>query len=64
MQITNESNLPKPVYQAMPDGTFQKLRTIQQQLLHEMGTKAPTLKDHIQHNQKSRPEAKSFGTIT
>jgi hypothetical protein len=45
-------DLPPPV---------EKFRAIGQQLRHEMGVKAPTLKDRIQHNQKSRPKPKGFG---
>lgn len=46
-------DLPPPV---------EEFRAIQQQLRHEMGAKAPMLKDRIQHNQKSRSKAKGFGT--
>ncbi len=53
IRLTILDHLPPPV---------EEFRAIQQQLRHEMGTKAPTLKDRIQHNQKSRPKAKGFGT--
>lgn len=53
IRLTILDDLPPPV---------EEFRAIQQQLRHEMGVKAPTLKDRIQHNQKSRPKAKGFGT--
>ncbi len=53
IRLTILDDLPPPV---------EEFRAIQQQLRHEMGAKAPTLKDRIQHNQKSRPKAKGFGT--
>ncbi len=53
IRLTILDDLPPPV---------EEFRAIQQQLRHKMGAKAPTLKDCIQHNQKSRPKAKGFGT--
>jgi len=52
IRLTILDDLPPPV---------EEFRAIQQQLRHEMGAKAPTLKDRIQHNQKARPKAKGFG---
>jgi hypothetical protein len=53
IRLTILDDLPPPV---------EEFRAIQQQLRQEMGAKAPTLKDRIQHNQKARPKAKGFGT--
>ena len=39
----------------------EEFRAMQQQLCQQMGAKATTLKDRIQHNQKLRPKAKGFG---
>jgi len=40
---------------------IEEFKALQQQMRQEMGAKVPTLKDRIQHNQKSRPKAKGFG---
>lgn len=53
IRLTILDDLPPPI---------EEFRAIQQQLRHEMGVKAPMLKDRIQHNQKSRSKAKGFGT--
>lgn len=52
IRLTILDDLPPPV---------EEFRAIQQQLRQELGAKTPTLKDRIQHNQKSRPKAKGFG---
>ncbi|MGA7952930.1 MAG: hypothetical protein WCA07_05345 [Gloeobacterales cyanobacterium] len=52
IRLTILDDLPPPV---------EEFKAMQQQLRHEMGAKAPTLKDRIQHNQKARPKAKGFG---
>jgi hypothetical protein len=53
VRLTILDDLPPPI---------EEFRAMQQQLRHQMGVKAPALKDRIQYNQKSRPKAKGFGT--
>lgn len=53
VRLTILDDLPPPV---------EEFRAIQQQIRHELGAKPSTLKDRIQHNQKSRPKPKGFGT--
>lgn len=52
IRLTILDDLPPPV---------EEFKAIQQQIRSQMGVKAPTLKERIQQNQKSRPKAKGFG---
>ena len=52
VRLTILDDLPPPI---------EEFKALQQQMRQEMGAKAPTLKERIQHNQKSRPRAKGFG---
>jgi len=52
VRLTILDDLPPPI---------EEFKALQQQMRQEMGAKAPTLKDRIQHNQKPRSKAKGFG---
>lgn len=60
-EVIPGSRVRLTVFDDMPP-PIEDFRAIQQQVRQEMGVKATTLKDRIQHNQKSRPKAKGFGT--